>query len=410
MAVRSRVKLPLSRIMRWSLAALRAAPMQSLSLARLQLAKEFFNVLHPGIARGNSDGSGHSLRLIGLRITDVCNLRCHTCGQWGDHGYLKNVPLPELRRRELPVAVYHRLIDEVAQAGWRPVWYIWGGEPLLYPDIEEVLMHIASLKMPISLVTNGTSLARYAALLAETCSIVHVSIDGASPRVHNACRPGATAAFDSFAHCTGGLQALYAARSATHGFPLLAPITCISEYNWDDVPAIYTLLHETANLHVFYYTWWIDAAALAEHSADFANRFGQQATVPYSWRRETANIEADRLADRVAEVHRLASASSGAIPVFLPPLRAAKDIRAYYANHRETFGYDQCVSIYMTAEIGPNGDVSLCRDYSDFVLGNVASDSIRTIWNGPRAREFRSSISNHGLLPVCRRCCGLMGF
>jgi radical SAM protein with 4Fe4S-binding SPASM domain len=98
------------------------------------------------------------------------------------------------------------------------------------------------------------------------------------------------------------------------------------------------------------------------------------------------------------------------VPLFFPPLDRAGDIRAYYENHRETFGYDQCVSIYMTMEVNPNGDVSLCRDYHDYVIGNVTRDRVQDVWHSAPARAFRSTITNDGLLPACRRCCGLMGF
>ena len=32
---------------------------------------------------------GGRIRQLSIRITDRCNLRCHTCGQWGDQGYLR---------------------------------------------------------------------------------------------------------------------------------------------------------------------------------------------------------------------------------------------------------------------------------------------------------------------------------
>ena len=55
-----------------------------------------------------------------------------------------------------------------------------------------------------------------------------------------------------------------------------------------------------------------------------------------------------------------------------------EDINTYYKDHTETFGYNQCVSIYMTLEINSNGDVSLCRDY---VIGNIQKDRVVDMWN-----------------------------
>ena len=72
----------------------------------------------------------------------MCNLRCHSCGQWGDNGYLHEYSLKELKQREVPVEVYKNLVDQIADKGWSPVWYIWGGEPMLYPGIIELMHYI----------------------------------------------------------------------------------------------------------------------------------------------------------------------------------------------------------------------------------------------------------------------------
>jgi radical SAM protein with 4Fe4S-binding SPASM domain len=62
-------------------------------------------------------------------------------------------------------------------------------------------------------------------------------------------------------------------------------------------------------------------------------------------------------------------------------------------------------------EIMPNGDVVPCRDYSDYVVGNINDKSILEIYNGEGYRKFRGLLKNHGgLIPICARCCGLMGY
>ena len=52
-------------------------------LASLQGEKLLFNLLYP---RADS-GRARKIRQLSFRITDLCNLRCHTCGQWGDQGF-----------------------------------------------------------------------------------------------------------------------------------------------------------------------------------------------------------------------------------------------------------------------------------------------------------------------------------
>ena len=77
----------------------------SYALMKYQMAKESFNWRHPF---GAKHGKGDDVQLVSLRITDMCNLRCHSCGQWGDNGYLLGESLKSLKQREVPVEIYKR--------------------------------------------------------------------------------------------------------------------------------------------------------------------------------------------------------------------------------------------------------------------------------------------------------------
>ena len=105
------------------------------------------------------------------------------------------------------------------------------------------------------------------------------------------------------------------------------------------------------------------------------------------------------------------SRSRNAPPVILiPPLMGAENLRRYYTNHAELFGFNQCISIFHAAEVNSNGDVSPCRDYHDYVVGNIKQSTLSDLWNSPAYRTFRKSVATKGLMPVCTRCCGLMGY
>ena len=41
---------------------------------------------------------------------------------------------------------------------------------------------------------------------------------------------------------------------------------------------------------------------------------------------------------------------------------------------------------------------------------NVKEKTVTQLWNSAPYRKFRKSISEKGLMPVCTRCCGLMGY
>ena len=380
----------------------------SYALAKYQIAKESFNWRHP---LGAKHGKGDGVQLVSLRITDMCNLRCHSCGQWGDNGYLVGKSLKELKDREVPVEIYKQLVDQIVDAGWSPVWYIWGGEPMLYPGLIELLHYIKDRGMAISLVSNATTIARRADDILETCKIVYLSVDGPNGEIHNRQRPGITENYDNFTDVGAALETLSAEKANRNAvFPYIIPLSCITMYNIDVVVDLHEFTSQYADAHIFYLTWWMDSESAQAHSKDFERRFGFKPQTHYGWIGTWKDFDHGAIFDRFGEMEKLSKAQRRCPPIMMPRLNTRDEIQSYYTNHSDTFDYNQCVSIYMTMEIDSNGDVSLCRDYHDYIIGNIKTDTVVDMWNNDKAQKFRSSISTEGIMPVCRRCCGLMGY
>src|SRR5665647_1259654 len=114
-------------------------------LATLQGEKWLFNLLYPRAQTGEA----HKIRQLSFRITDLCNLRCHTCGQWGDQGFLHGQNLRELKRSEVPLERYLEVLGDLTTHGHHPFVYLWGGEPMLYEG-SLALIEAASALRPVS--------------------------------------------------------------------------------------------------------------------------------------------------------------------------------------------------------------------------------------------------------------------
>src|SRR5215472_12005234 len=71
-----------------------------------------------------------------------CSLSCIYCNEFDDHS--APVPTPEMLRR----------IDSLAQLG-TTIITISGGEPLLHPDLDEIIRHIRQNGIIATLITNG---------------------------------------------------------------------------------------------------------------------------------------------------------------------------------------------------------------------------------------------------------------
>jgi MoaA/NifB/PqqE/SkfB family radical SAM enzyme len=99
-----------------------------------------------------------------------CNLACAYCNEYDDHS--KPVPLETIERR----------IDLLAALG-TTIITISGGEPLLHPDLDEILAHIRRHRAIAGMITNGYLLTAERIKRLNRAGLDHlqISIDNVTP-------------------------------------------------------------------------------------------------------------------------------------------------------------------------------------------------------------------------------------
>jgi len=398
--------LPISTILKTA-PKLLESPVYAKNVAMIQVDK-FLRNLAPRADKGTAT----RIRQCSIRITDICNLRCHTCGQWGDSGFLRSCSLPDLRGREVSPERYIALIRDLKEHGHTPSVYLWGGEPMLYRGSVEIIEEAARFGMPPSIATNGTGLVKHAERLVKAPTfVIQISVDGPDAATHNASRPGATPEVDNFATISKAIDRIAEVRKdRKQRLPLIAALTTINNVNYDRLVDIYDVFRDRVDLCVFYLAWWIDEESAERHARDFEERFGFKPDKHYGWIGNWRPPDYGVLAAQLTALSQKAAKLSGPAVVIMPPLTDPSDLESYYTDHDSRFGFDRCVSIFSAVEINSNGDMSPCRDYHDFVVGNVKEQTITELWNSEPYLLFRKSLSEKGLMPVCTRCCGLMGY
>lgn len=112
-----------------------------------------------------------------IAVTYRCQCRCVHCSA------------DSLRAAEMPPEALCSVIDQAADAGVVKLG-LTGGEPLLYPDVEDAVRRAAARGMSVSLDTNGLLLDREKALALKKAgiTIINVSLDSALPRAHDRLR------------------------------------------------------------------------------------------------------------------------------------------------------------------------------------------------------------------------------
>jgi radical SAM protein with 4Fe4S-binding SPASM domain len=135
-----------------------------------------------------------------------------------------------MSQHELSTEQARRLIDEIAKL--KPAWVIVeGGEPLLRPDLFELLGLMRQSGLEVHLITNGMCLAPgIAANLKQLGVRVMISIDAACPATYEAIRTGAV--FE---------EVVRAARGGASTGVLEAINTTMLKMNYTEIPAVFRL-------------------------------------------------------------------------------------------------------------------------------------------------------------------------
>ena len=361
---------------------------------------------------------------VQLRVTNLCNLRCKMCGQWGDTGIFRaqsgaNATDGELERdriqeligakRQLSLADYVRLLDELAPA--RPIISLFGGEPFLYPDIIPLIREIKARGLTCTVITNGGRLEALARELVEIgIDSIAISIDG-PPDLHNRIRGRA----DSFEKATAGIRAVSRwQKELKRAVPMQIAILPVTELNMDAIaPAVEALRQlplDTINVGL---RWFTPANVGADYERVMREDFGITATswkgFEFDWSTVGATkgqqlTELVKLLKGLKRRRFLDSTLGRPWTSFVPDVPARR-VPEYFSNFGETFGHSLCPVAWYFAQVEPDGEVTFCGDFPDYFIGNVRKQPFREIWTGEKAQKFRAKLAKEPL-PICARCCG----
>ncbi|MCB2186174.1 MAG: radical SAM protein [Deltaproteobacteria bacterium] len=132
-----------------------------------------------------------------LDPTNECNHRC----PWCLDAHLRNGP-----PATMPAELIFRLLDELGSLGVKAVTVKGGGEPLVHPDIDQVLYRAREAGLECGLITNGELLEDHLEAVIDCCSWVRVSLAAATSQTHDLIqRPLAR---DTFGKTLRGLSAV----------------------------------------------------------------------------------------------------------------------------------------------------------------------------------------------------------
>ncbi len=309
--------------------------------------------------------SEHFVPLVmSWNVTRECNMKCSHCYINATDKKLQN---------ELTTKEAKNLIDQIYKVS-APLLILSGGEPLLRPDIFELIRYGSKKGLKMGLGSNGSLINDDMAKKLKEAGIatVSISLDSNIPAQHDEFR-GVAGAWE---------KAVEACKSLRKNNVLVQVNTTLTQQNYNQIDDIMSLAENIGveNFHLFFLVPTGRGVKLTDISPE---KYEEMITKTFA---KTAN-------------HRLNVRPSCA-PQFM---RIAKgmglDMRQWIRG---------CIAGLYYCRIYPNGDVTPCP-YLPIKLGNIREKSFKEIWFDSKVfRDLRASNSLKGKCGFCeyRSLCG----
>jgi AdoMet-dependent heme synthase len=302
--------------------------------------------------------------VMSWNVTLECNMKCSHCYINASEKKLVN---------ELTTQEAKKLMDQICKVS-RPLLILSGGEPLLRPDIFELIEYGASKGLKMGLGSNGSLIDDCVAAKLKTAGIATVSISLDSH---------ISAQHDEFRGVAGAWKkAVNACKALRKNNVLVQVNTTLTQQNYNQIDDIMSLAEEIGveNFHLFF-------------------------LVPTGRGTKLTDISPKKYEDMITNTfakvtkHKLNVRPSCA-PQFM---RIAKgmglDMRQWIRG---------CIAGLYYCRVYPNGDVTPCP-YLPITLGNVREKSFKEIWfNSPIFKDLRNPNTLKGKCGTCeyRTICG----
>ena len=329
-----------------------------------------------GAPRVLPDGSP-TCKLIAWEVTRSCNLACKHC---------RAEAHPEPYPGELDTAEAKALIDTFPEVG-KPIIIFTGGDPMMRPDVYELVAYAHAKGLPCAFSPNGTLITPELAEKIRDAGVdrVSISIDGADAASHDDFR-GVPGAFDASLRGIGYLK------QAGVPFQINTTVTRSNLHSFKDIFQLCERLGAAA-WHIFLLVPMGRAAGLADQVIT-AQEYEDVLHWFYGFRKTTNMHLKATCAPHYYRIMRQRAHEEG------------------LAVTPETFGMDAmtrgCLGGTGFCFISHTGQVQPCG-YLELDCGNVRKTPFPEIWrNSAYFKQFRTQSCYEGKCGVCEfhKVCG----
>jgi MoaA/NifB/PqqE/SkfB family radical SAM enzyme len=297
---------------------------------------------------------------VNIDLTHRCNLQCFYC-RWHSP-LIQRRRLEPARRTDLSGDIFRELCGDLRVMGTRTVQFVGAGEPLLHPNIFEMIRIAKDNRLGVLMYTNGTLLQeeRARSLIGSGLDVLRVSLGATSSEEYAKKHPRATA--DEFDRLLSGLRLLSRLKTeAATTRPIVELTHAITREGAGSIAAVPKLARATGCERLLF-------SVLLD--------FGEAGIRRFTLR--------DHEQERVRENLRHAGRRLAAIGID----SNVEQVLLRYRIGARVWDQFPCYTAWYGSFVGTDGSVHVCQR-SEVPLGTLSKNRFGEIWNNPEYRAFR---------------------
>jgi MoaA/NifB/PqqE/SkfB family radical SAM enzyme len=307
-------------------------------------------------------------------LSNTCPHDCPFCsfGTSESQGYRQQ------HWQHFPIDRALALPAELAAAGVQSVTFTGGGEPLMHPEVDQIMRATAVAGIEFGLVTNGMLIGRVLTRLAGDARFVRVSLDAGSNETHAKLhRPKDAQQFDKIMDGMKALRAIaddaFQTGARTHALTIGASF-CVTDENWQEL-----------------------GRCAARLKAIGVNYLEVRPTFPTTWRGDGWGLALSSVAAAIEALQEARSAYDD------DQFSIIGMIERFDALEHPDKGYTRCQIGPLMSVLGADGRLWHCcvqRGQAEFDLGSVLHVPFADAWKVAQARHMGEKID----VLQCPRC------
>ena len=339
---------------------------------------------------------------IGLKLSNRCDLRCTHCFQWNEEGYHKHLDKPEVKQvGDMDIEIIRDIFKRTRE--YKSLLYLWGGEPMIYAHWNELIDLLEEDPRETVICTNGMSIKRKldSLLRVSECLSILISVEGLEEE-HDKLRGKNT--FNKIMANVNLLLDLQK-QGIYKGYVSIASV-----FSDDLIPKLYDFCDyfNDTGIDTLYinYPWYIPHDVARSMDELFQKDFSWMGTYQgfkNTWHSFGYKLNPQLIEELFTQLKMIRNRKWNIRIRFQPGLEDDQ-VKAFIEGDTKPAGNTtRCLGISNRIDVLPNGKVTPCKKFTEFIVGDLKNNTLEEVWHGEDFKKFRE-IHNNTLMPICSKC------